>query len=45
MEFATTTTAAEVTLDLHDDALAELESLTDAQLAMIGGGQGLFTFD
>lgn len=44
MEFATTT-AAEVTLDLHDDTLTELESLTDVQLAMVGGGQGLFTFD
>lgn len=38
-----TTTPAEIALDLHDDTLAELESLTDAQLAMIGGGQGLFT--
>ena len=27
------------------NVLDELESLTDAQLAMVGGGQGLFTFD
>ena len=25
------------------NVLDELESLTDAQLAMVGGGQGLFT--
>lgn len=25
------------------DVLDELESLTDEQLAMVGGGQGLFT--
>jgi len=27
------------------NVLDELESLTDVQLAMVGGGQGLFTFD
>jgi hypothetical protein len=44
MEVATTT-AIETTLKGANETLDELESLTDVQLALIGGGQGLFVMD
>jgi hypothetical protein len=44
MEVATTT-AIETTLERANETLDELESLTDVELAMIGGGQGLFVID
>jgi hypothetical protein len=33
-----TTTAAEIDMDQKENVLAECELLTDAQLAMVGGG-------
>jgi hypothetical protein len=37
-----TTTAVEMTLEIKDDdLLIDLETLTDAQLAQIGGGQAI----
>ena len=40
-----TTTAIETALKGANETLDELESLTDVQLALIGGGQGLFVMD
>ena len=40
-----TLTAVEMTLEIKDDdLLTDLEILTDAQLAQIGGGQGIVLF-
>ena len=38
-----TTAEQDTTQELHNDLLTTLESLTDVQLAMVGGGQGVFT--